>query len=348
MNLQELAAASDFFILLAMVVYMMAFVAFAVDIAKAVRVRSDLRLEKKVRKRELATVGAPADPDPAIAAPSVEPDLSENASDDAAVPENGGGMNALSFALGAAGIATAFQLLGVVARGVATQRVPWGNMYEFSMTGAAVIMAVFLLLTLRVRDMRRLGLFVLTPVLFIMVIAYTSWYLPAAQLTPSLQNSPWLVIHVIVAVLSMSLFAISAVVAILQLFQHSRESRLEAGEKPRFALLDRILDHLPSAKRLEQIAFQTTAVGFVMWTFTLIFGAIWANYAWGRYWNWDPKETWTFIIWVVYAAYLHARATVGFRGKVAAYFCIAGFVCVIFNYTIVNTVINSLHSYSGL
>ena len=89
-------------------------------------------------------------------------------------------------------------------------------------------------------------------------------------------------------------------------------------------------------------------MGFVLWTFTLIFGAIWANYAWGRYWNWDPKETWTFVIWIVYAVYLHARATVGFRGKTAAYFCIAGFVCVIFNYTIVNTVINGLHSYSGL
>ncbi len=348
MNLQQLAAASDFFILLAMVVYMMAFVAFAVDIAKAVRVRSDVRLEKKVHERELATVGAPAGSEQASPALPAEPDLSERVDAVEADPGHGSGMTPLAFALGAAGIATAFQLLGVVARGVATQRVPWGNMYEFSMTGAAVIMAIFLLLALRVRDMRRLGLFVLTPVLFIMVIAYTSWYLPAAHLTPSLQNSPWLVIHVIVAVLSMSLFAISAVVAILQLFQHARENRVQAGEQPRFALLDRVLERLPSAKRLEQIAFQTTAVGFVMWTFTLIFGAIWANYAWGRYWNWDPKETWTFIIWVVYAAYLHARATVGFRGKPAAYFCIAGFVCVIFNYTIVNTVINGLHSYSGL
>ncbi len=348
MNLQQLAAASDFFILLAMVVYMMAFVAFAVDIAKAVRVRSDVRLEKKVHERELATVGAAAGSEQASSTLPTEPDLSERVGDGAAEPGQGSGMTPLAFALGAAGIATAFQLLGVVARGVATQRVPWGNMYEFSMTGAAVIMAIFLLLALRVRDMRRLGLFVLTPVLFIMVIAYTSWYLPAAHLTPSLQNSPWLVIHVIVAVLSMSLFAISAVVAILQLFQHSRENRVQAGEQPRFALLDRVLERIPSAKRLEQIAFQTTAVGFVMWTFTLIFGAIWANYAWGRYWNWDPKETWTFIIWVVYAAYLHARATVGFRGKPAAYFCIAGFVCVIFNYTIVNTVINGLHSYSGL
>lgn len=347
MNLQQLAAASDFFILLAMVVYMMAFVAFAIDIARAVRVHSDARLEKKVHERELVTVGAAASPELHGPAPSAQPERSGPAGE-ATEPAGTNGMNPLSFALGAAALATGFQLLGVVARGVATQRVPWGNMYEFSMTGAAVIMAVFLLLASRVRDMRRLGLFVLTPVLFIMVIAYTSWYLPAAHLTPSLQNSPWLVVHVIVAVLSMALFSISAVVAVLQLFQHARESRVEAGEQPRFALLDRVLERLPSSKRLEQIAFQTTAVGFVMWTFTLIFGAIWANYAWGRYWNWDPKETWTFIIWVVYAAYLHARATVGFRGKPAAYFCIAGFVCVIFNYTIVNTVINSLHSYSGL
>lgn len=348
MNFQQLAAASDFFILLAMVVYMMAFVAFAVDLAKAVRVRSDVRLAKKTRERELATVGAPASSDFAGSAPAADLDLSEGADDAEAELAPARGMNPLTFALGAATIATAFQLLGVVARGIATQRVPWGNMYEFSMTGAAVIMAMFLLLALRVRDMRRLGLFVLTPVLFIMVIAYTSWYLPAAHLTPSLQNSPWLVIHVIVAILSMALFSLSAVVALLQLLQHSRESRLEAGNEAGSSLLERVLERVPNAKRLEQVAFQTTAVGFVLWTFTLIFGAIWANYAWGRYWNWDPKETWTFVIWIVYAVYLHARATIGFRGKIAAYFCIAGFVCVIFNYTIVNTVINGLHSYSGL
>lgn len=114
-------------------------------------------------------------------------------------------------------------------------------------------------------------------------------------------------IHVIVAILSMALFSLSAVVALLQLLQHSRESRLEAGNEAGSSLLERVLERVPNAKRLEQVAFQTTAVGFVLWTFTLIFGAIWANYAWGRYWNWDPKETWTFVIWIVYAVYLHAR-----------------------------------------
>ncbi|MDU6927893.1 MAG: c-type cytochrome biogenesis protein CcsB, partial [Dermabacter sp.] len=162
MNFQQLAAASDFFILLAMVVYMMAFVAFAIDLAKAVRVRSDVRLAKKARERELATVGAPASSNFAGSAPAADLDLSDGADDAEAELTPARGMSPLSFALGAATIATAFQLLGVIARGIATQRVPWGNMYEFSMTGAAVIMAIFLLLAHRVRDMRRLGLFVLT------------------------------------------------------------------------------------------------------------------------------------------------------------------------------------------
>src|SRR5699024_10597719 len=109
-----------------------------------------------------------------------------------------------------------------------------------------------------------------------------------------------------------------------------------------------VLDRLPTSKPLEALSFRIHSIAFVCWTFTLIFGAVWAREAWGRYWGWDPKEVWTFIIWVIYAAYLHARATGGFRGTRAAWLALAGFVAVVFNYAIVNTVINGLHSYSGL
>ncbi|WP_345376206.1 cytochrome c biogenesis protein CcsA, partial [Promicromonospora umidemergens] len=110
----------------------------------------------------------------------------------------------------------------------------------------------------------------------------------------------------------------------------------------------RWLDNLPTAGALEALSFRLTAVGFVAWTFTLIGGAIWAESAWGRYWGWDPKEVWTFIIWVVYAAYLHARTTRGWAGRKSAYFVLVGYACVLFNFTAVNLIINGKHSYSGL
>ena len=260
-------------------------------------------------------------------------------------------MSAGAFAMIMASAAATLHLAGVVLRGLATARVPWSNMYEFAMTGTAVVMAVFLLVTVRRRDMRVLGTFIVGPLLIIMLIAQRMWYLPAAHLPPSLQNSHWLVIHVLVAILASALFALGAVVSVMQLIQARRERRGRAGA-PASTKAGRlgaaIMDRLPTSTDLEAFAFRLHAIGFVLWTFTLIFGSIWASTAWGRYWGWDPKEVWTFVIWVVYAAYLHARATVGFRGDRAAWFALVGFASVVFNFTIVNTVINGLHSYSGL
>ena len=99
---------------------------------------------------------------------------------------------------------------------------------------------------------------------------------------------------------------------------------------------------------LERTAYRLIAVSFPLWSFTLVAGAIWAERAWGRYWGWDPKEVWTFVIWVVYAAYLHARATRGWDGRRSAYLALAGFACILVNWGVVNVFFPGNHSYAGI
>lgn len=342
MNDDLLAQLSNLAFVVAIAVYVLALLGFAADLAGSAQRRSDARLA--ARERTAVGAAGPGDKAGSVAVLDREPVPAPGAS-------GSGGMSAGAFAMIMASAAATLHLAGVVLRGLATARVPWSNMYEFAMTGTAVVMAVFLLVTVRRRDMRVLGTFIVGPLLIIMLIAQRMWYLPAAHLPPSLQNSHWLVIHVLVAILASALFALGAVVSVMQLVQARRERRGRAGAPaPTRAgrLGAAIMDRLPTSTDLEAFAFRLHAIGFVLWTFTLIFGSIWASTAWGRYWGWDPKEVWTFVIWVVYAAYLHARATVGFRGDRAAWFALVGFASVVFNFTIVNTVINGLHSYSGL
>ncbi len=344
----SLAQYSTLAFVTAIAIYVLAFIGFTVDAARGSQVRSDRKLEAKQRERELVGAGAPVGVEDSKAAQSSSAEGGADASTqgDDAVP-GGAAMTALRFAMTLTVAAAVVHLAGVVMRGVATGRVPWGNMYEFSMTGSAAVTIMFLGISAWNKDLRHLGAFIFGPMLLLMMVAQTAWYLPAAHLTPSLQNSYWLVIHVFVAIMSIALFTIAAVTSLLQLLTARREAKALAGDVTAEGRVH-ILDRLPGSKKLEQLSFQINAVGFVLWTFTLIAGSIWAKYAWGRYWGWDPKEVWTFVIWVVYAAYLHARATQGFRGSRAAYFALAGFGCIIINYTIVNTVINGLHSYSGL
>ena len=228
-----------------------------------------------------------------------------------------------------------------VARGLAAQRVPWSNMYEFSTTAVTIILGVFLVATLFV-DIRFLGTYITGFCVLVLVLATTIWWTGVKPLQPALQ-SPWIVIHVLVAILGTGFFALAAALSGLQLAQARREGRPEAERRP-----NRVLDRLPPSKRLEGLAYQTAIIGFVLWTFTLIFGAIWAQKAWGRYWGWDVKETWTFIIWVLYAGYIHARATQGWRGARAAVLNLVGFAAILFNFGVVNTLFKGLHAYSGL
>jgi cytochrome c-type biogenesis protein CcsB len=240
-------------------------------------------------------------------------------------------------------LAFGLHLAGVVARGLSVQRVPWGNMYEFSISGAVVVTGVFLAVLLR-RDIRYLGTFVIGPVLLTLGLAIAVLYAEASQLVPALQ-SIWLVIHVSVAFVASALFTLGFSTTILQLVQERRELARAAGREPRRG---RFMERLPGSVELERSAYRLHVVAFPLWTFTVLAGAIWAEVAWGRYWNWDPKEVWSFVIWVVYAGYLHARSTRGWDGRRAAYFALAGYGCVLFNFLVVNIFFVGMHSYSGV
>ena len=248
--------------------------------------------------------------------------------------------------IGTSGVALVYVgialLLGcIVLRGLSTSRVPWGNMYEFinltcfcGLVAAAVV--------LRRPQYRSLWVFVLVPVLILLTVSGRWLYSHAAPVMPALQ-SYWLPIHVSVVSLGSGVFLVAGVASILFLVKMSR-----LGQPGRSDLVGRIVSKLPDAQTLDRIAYRTTIFAFPVFGFGVIFGAIWAEEAWGRYWGWDPKETVSFIAWVVYAAYLHARSTAGWRDRKAAWINIVGFVAMVFNLFFINLVTVGLHSYAGV
>lgn len=248
--------------------------------------------------------------------------------------------------IGRAGLALVYvgmaMLLGcIVLRGLATARVPWGNMYEFiNLTCMSGLVAAAVVL--RRPQYRALWVFVLVPVLILLTVSGRWLYTNAAPVMPALQ-SYWLPIHVSVVSLGSGVFLVGGVASILFLLKMSR-----FGEPSRQGALARVVQRLPDAQTLDRIAYRTTIFAFPVFGFGVIFGAIWAEEAWGRYWGWDPKETVSFIAWVVYAAYLHARSTAGWRDKKAAWINVVGFVAMVFNLFFVNLVTVGLHSYAGV
>ena len=244
-------------------------------------------------------------------------------------------------------LAVMLLVISVLCRGLATNRVPVANMFEFATFGVMMALALYLGLAMR-RPLRWLGLFVVTPALLVLGLAMTVWYSPAAELLPSLQ-SLWLAIHVPIAVLAVALFTIAFAVLLLQLARERHDARGAAGVAGVAGVAEpSFLETLPSAGTLDRIAYGLHIVAFPLWTFSVIAGAIWAQRAWGSYWNWDPKETWTFVIWVVYAAYLHARATSGWSRRTANILACVGYLAIIINFAVVNVYFVGQHSYSGL
>ena len=241
-------------------------------------------------------------------------------------------------------LASAFMVLGflllttgVIFRGISAHRVPWGNMYEFSITGAFAFSGAYLF-ALKKYKLRWLGLPVSLAVLLTLGTAITLLYRPSAPLVPALKST-WLVIHVSAAIISGGVFLLANCVAAAYLILDRYEQK---GVRPVWA------QRLPSLEVLDNLSYRLVALVFPLWTFAVIAGAIWAESAWGRYWGWDPKETWAFITWVAYAAYLHARVTVGWRGRKAAWLCLFAGSTFLFNYIYINVWGTGRHTYSGL
>ncbi|MDO5743300.1 MAG: c-type cytochrome biogenesis protein CcsB [Micrococcaceae bacterium] len=327
---------SDLFMLLAAVVYAAAFIAFAWDLAKS---------SKLIREIDAATIAS--EQKILVAAGSQEAPAPDRAKE--ALVNDSMNYTAASAKRMAAKVAVSLTWLGVllqgfavVTRGIAAGRVPWGNMYEFLSTGSFLVALVFSLVLLK-KDLRFMGTFVIGLVTVMLCGATMGFPTPVAHLVPALQ-SYWLIIHVSIAVLASSLFTITFAMNVLQLVQHRRIESLAAGKPDNMPFMRLV----PGAAALENFAYRINAVAFVMWTFTVMAGAIWAEAAWGRYWGWDTKEVWSFVIWVVYAGYLHARATGGWTGARSAWLSIIGYLCIVFNFTVVNIYFNGLHSYAGL
>jgi cytochrome c-type biogenesis protein CcsB len=235
------------------------------------------------------------------------------------------------------GLAVLVHASSLALRGAAIGRVPWANMYEFISAICFVAVAGWLVVLYQQRSvaaaLQRLGGFVLLPVVVLMFLGGTVLYARAEPLIPAL-NSYWITIHVSAAITATGIFLVSGVASVLYLASAPADSWIGA--------------RLPDSATLDRLAYRTAVVALPIWTFAIITGAIWAEAAWGRYWGWDPKETCALVAWVVYAGYLHARATAGWRGWGAAWINVAGLGVMLFNLFFVNIVIAGFHSYAGI
>jgi cytochrome c-type biogenesis protein CcsB len=293
------ALLSNNFIYAAMVIYALAFLAHAIEVAWSVKT-------------------------PAVLVKKTKLDFSKT--------ERLGRLGSAFMVIG-----TLLLLAGVIFRGISANRVPWGNMYEFSITGALAFSIAYLY-ALKKYQMRWLGLPAAIAILLTLGTAVTLLYRPSAPLVPALK-SPWLVIHVSAAIISGGVFLLANFIAATYLILDRYEQK---GARPIW------MQKFPALESLDNFSYRLIALVFPLWTFSVIAGAIWAEAAWGRYWGWDPKETWAFITWVAYAAYLHARVTIGWRGRKAAWLCLLAGSTFLFNYVYINVWGTGKHTYSGL
>ena len=299
MSDRSAALLSNNFIYAAMVIYALAFLAHAVEVAWSVKT-------------------------PAVLVKKTKLDFSKT--------ERLGRLGSAFMVIG-----TLLLLAGVIFRGISADRVPWGNMYEFSITGTLAFSIAYLY-ALKKYQMRWLGLPAAIAILLTLGTAVTLLYRPSAPLVPALK-SPWLVIHVSAAIISGGVFLLANFIAATYLILDRYEQK---GARPIW------MQKFPTLESLDNFSYRLIALVFPLWTFSVIAGAIWAEAAWGRYWGWDPKETWAFITWVAYAAYLHARVTIGWRGRKAAWLCLLAGSTFLFNYVYIYVWGTGKHTYSGL
>lgn len=308
----------------ATVLYAIAMVAYAIRLARVAEVKG--------RMPAAAGVGVPSG-EPAS-------ELPEPTAGGLHEPAPGGA--ALGIARATIVVGALLNGVGVVARAVESGHAPWSTMYEYTISGTWVAVVVFLIVQTR-RDITYLAAGVAGFATVALGLALTVLYAEASVLPPALQSF-WLIIHVAIAVIATGVFTVAFLATALQLARDFRDSGTTAMQGSGW----KFVDASPKPTVLEGLSFRLHAVGFVLWTFTVMAGAVWAEHAWGRYWGWDPKEVWSFVVWVIYAAYLHARTTQGWAGRRSAYLAIAGFVAVILNFTVVNLVFQGLHSYAGV
>lgn len=217
---------------------------------------------------------------------------------------------------------------------------PLSNLYESVVFFSWTIVLIYVLMDLRYRY-RVIGAFVMPFALLGMAWAQLGLHTGIEPLVPALQSN-WLLYHVITCFLGYAAFAVACGISIMYLIKANHdENSQKAGES------SSILSMFPPTRVLDDLNYRAIMVGFPLLTLGIITGAAWANYAWGTYWSWDPKETWSLIVWFVYAAFLHARFTRGWVGRRAAWLSIIGFAATIFCYLGVNLFLSGLHSYGG-
>ena len=219
----------------------------------------------------------------------------------------------------------------LVCRGIGAGRLPLTNQYEFATSFAWGLCLVSLIFVIRFK-FPVLGAFA-APVIFLIIGYAAMQSKDVKELMPALRSN-WLGFHVSTAIIAYGAFGVSFVLSIIFLLR----DRMKAS-----GFLDQ---HIPDKEKLDMISYRSVSLGLLFLTFTIITGAIWAERAWGSYWSWDPKETWSLVTWIVYAIYLHLRLRRGWRGRSAAIFCVVGFICVLFTYLGVNTWLPGVHSYA--
>ncbi|MBB2909039.1 ABC-type transport system involved in cytochrome c biogenesis permease subunit [Streptosporangium becharense] len=318
----SLATLSDQLILATVLLYVFAMVGYALDLAFG---RPRARARTRTRPvPALAAVGAGASP---ASASGTDPDAADRSTEEAA----GAAPPVWAVWAGPAGVVLSWlgwaaNLGSVLTRGLAVGRWPWGNMYEFVVAMCLAAVSAFLFMQLRYR-IRFLGAFVMVASALGLGFAVRYLHVQAGPVVPAL-NSYWVAIHVSAAIIASGLFIVAGVSGVLYLVRKDTSVRL------------------PSRQDLERVAHRAIVIGFPIWTFAVIAGALWADKAWGRYWGWDPKEVWAFITWIAYAAYLHARATAGWKGRAAMIVQLVAFACLLFNLVGVNIFLGGLHSYA--
>ncbi|PAT13921.1 c-type cytochrome biogenesis protein CcsB [Corynebacterium sp. NML 120412] len=237
-------------------------------------------------------------------------------------------------------VGVALHIVAFVTRGIAARRFPLGNLYEYILFMTAVIMVAAAIVIGR-KGWHTVWPWLLFPMVIAMFLNSTVFHMQAAPVVPALQ-SYWLPVHVSSVSVGASIGMVSGIFALLYLLRMWQPKGKEHG------FFGKIARPLPAAKTLDQITYKTAIITLPLFGIGIVFGAIWAEVAWGRPWNWDAKETVSMITWILYAAYLHARATAGWKNAKAAWINVLALCMTIFNMTYVNTVIAGLHSYAGL